>query len=102
MELRLRTVAFLDDMYKRTFGIDSMENNRIKSMVETFKVNILNVEKQLNQESSAKNLDKLSEFKVIVDSISAHELPSLMTEMRANLIQHSIKENDLKISDKEK
>ncbi|OIO73349.1 MAG: hypothetical protein AUJ57_04540 [Zetaproteobacteria bacterium CG1_02_53_45] len=102
MELRLRTVAFLDDMYKRTFGIDSMESNRIKSMVETFKVNILNVENQLIQEASAKSMAKISEFKVIVDSISAHNLPSFMTEKRADPMQHSTKQSGLEISNKEK
>jgi len=83
-EIRLRTVAFLDDIYKHHYGIDRAEQCRVRAMVKTFKQSIADMETQLSPQDRITYKGKLAEFTVILDGISTHCLPaSIISKPRA-------------------
>jgi len=75
IEIRLRTVALLDDMYCRAFGSEPSEQKRIQAMVSMFESQIQNIKATITNDNRNQNEELLAALHSMLQCVAQHKFP---------------------------
>jgi len=78
MNIRLRTVAYLDDMYIRHFGHSQTEHQRIQQMVDVFDEQHANIKHQMSDDEFIEHKDELEYYNALITCIRQHQFPEIL------------------------
>ncbi|MDX8414371.1 MAG: glycosyltransferase [Mariprofundales bacterium] len=78
IEIRLRLVAFLGDMYRRHFGQDEHLDVRVKNIAAIFDQQLRNIKNELSPKELVLHKKKIQELSSIISSIKKHRFPKAL------------------------